>query len=236
MSIWNKTYRVLNQDVNMFQNMRTSRLMELLQEACIAHTEDLGMGREKTLDQGILWVVLQQNVQITRIPSYDDQITIETWPGDTMHVLFPRFFDILDQNGNVMLEGSSLWALIDAKTRKMIFPDRYGISITGDYAKESPALPKPIHRADTDQKRLFTVPFSYCDLNSHMNNTKYFDLAEDTIKAISEGRKLSSVTTEYASEATFRETLTISWKEEQNSCYLSGDTDKNCFRIHMTFD
>lgn len=235
MSVWKQKYKVLNKDVNMFQDLRTSRLMELLQEACIAHTEALGMGRDKTLDKGILWVVLQQTMRIKRMPVYDDEIIIESWPGNTMHVLFPRFFDILDTQGNIMLEGSYLWTLIDAKTRKMVFADQYGIDIPGDTTKQSIDIPKPIHRMETNQNRLFTVPFSYCDLNGHMNNTKYFDLAEDTITAIAKRKKLTSITTEYASEVRFNETIKISWKEEENFCYLSGDTDKNCFRIHMTF-
>lgn len=236
MSIWKRKYRVLNNDVNMYQDMRTSRLMELLQQACISHTEELGMGREKTLDKGILWVVLQQAVRIQRMPVYDEEIIIECWPGDTMHVLFPRYFDILDTEGNIMLEGSCLWTLIDADTRKMVFADRYGIEIPGDSSKQSIDLPEPIRRMETDQKRSFTVPFSYCDLNGHMNNTKYFDLAEDTIRAIAGGKKLSSITTEYASEVRYQQTMEISWKEDHTFCYLSGDTDKNCFRIQMTFD
>ena len=236
MSVWTRRYHVLNKDVNMFQDMRTSRLMEILQQACIAHTEELGMGRDKTLDKGILWVVLQQTMRITRMPVYDEDITIESWPGNTMHVLFPRFFDILDHNGNLMLEGSYLWTLINAETRKMVFADQYGIDIPGDASGKQIDLPKPVRRMETDQERLFTVPFSYCDLNGHMNNTKYFDLAEDTIQAIASHKKLTSVTTEYAAEARYRETIRVSWKEEENFCYLSGDAEKNCFRISMTFD
>lgn len=236
MSVWTKPYKVLNKDVNMFQDMRTSRLMELLQQACISHTEQLGMGRDKTLDKGILWVVLQQTMRIRRMPVYDEDITIESWPGNTMHVLFPRFFDILDTQENIMLEGSYLWTLIDAKTRKMVFADKYGIDIPGDNTRQHIDLPKPVHRMETDQERTFTVPFSYCDLNGHMNNTKYFDLAEDTIRAIAEHKKLTSITTEYAAEARFHETIRVSWKEEDSFCYLSGDAEKNCFRIRMTFD
>lgn len=235
MSIWTRSYKVLNKDVNMFQDMRTSRLMELIQEACIAHTEALGMGRNKTLDQGLLWVVLQQTMKIRRMPVFDEEITLETWPGNTMHVLFPRFFAVLDPQGNSLLEGSCLWALINAETRKMIFPDRYGIEITGDETRTQPALPTPIQRLETSQKRFFTVPFSYCDLNGHMNNTRYFDLAEDTMHAIAEGKKPASITTEYAKEARYQETIQVSWQEDDHSCYLSGDTDRNCFRILMTF-
>jgi len=61
-------YTLKNKDVNLHRKLRTSALFELLQEASIAHTEELGMGREMTLDRGFLWVVLQQRADIARMP------------------------------------------------------------------------------------------------------------------------------------------------------------------------
>ncbi len=87
--VFSRELRLKNRDVDMYRRLRTSRLFELLQEAAIAHTEALGMGREKTLDRDLLWVVTLQRAEISRMPEYDETVRVESWPGETMHVLFP---------------------------------------------------------------------------------------------------------------------------------------------------
>ena len=49
---YERDYTVLSSDTDAFQRLRLSRLFTLLQEAAIAHTTELGFGREKTLDKG----------------------------------------------------------------------------------------------------------------------------------------------------------------------------------------
>ena len=63
MSVYEKSYRLLSSDVDAQQRLRLSRLFTFLQEASIAHTTALGMGREKTLDKGLLWIVTLQQVK-----------------------------------------------------------------------------------------------------------------------------------------------------------------------------
>ena len=82
-------YQILSSDTDANRTLRLSRLYTLLQEASIRHTEQLGMGREKTLDKGILWVLTQQRCEIRRMPEYDEHIVLKSWPGRNMHLLFP---------------------------------------------------------------------------------------------------------------------------------------------------
>ena len=90
MSVYRKQLRLRNRDVNLYRRLRTSTMFEWMQEASIRHTEELGMGREMTLDRGLLWVVTLQRAEIARMPEYDECVTLESWPGETMHLLFPR--------------------------------------------------------------------------------------------------------------------------------------------------
>ena len=67
MSVYREELLLRSKDVDMFRRLRTSELFRLLQEASIRHTEQLGMGRDKTLDKGILWVLLMQRAEIVRM-------------------------------------------------------------------------------------------------------------------------------------------------------------------------
>ncbi|HAE15913.1 MAG TPA: hypothetical protein DCG51_05110 [Erysipelotrichaceae bacterium] len=228
-------YTLKNKDVNLHRKLRTSALFELLQEASIAHTEELGMGREMTLDRGFLWVVLQQRADIARMPEYGETITIETWPGATMHVLFPRYYRVKDAHDEVLITGSAVWALLDEQTRRMIFPDRNGIIIEGETTGYEIDLPLPLKRAETDRQYSYTVRFCDCDLNGHMNNTHYFDLCENLLEHPSQGKDPVRIVTEYAQEARYSEDIMVNWMETEDSAVIYGDTKKTCFRMRFDY-
>ena len=68
-----------------------------------------------------------------------------------------------------------------------------------------------------------------------MNNTRYFDLAEDCIPAAAAGRALKKIQTEYVSEARFGETFTVSWAGEDGVFFLQGEGEKPVFRMRMEY-
>ena len=235
MSVYREELLLRSKDVDMFRRLRTSELFKLMQEASIRHTEELGMGRDKTLDKGILWVLLLQTAEIARMPEYDERIVLKSWPGKTMHLLFPRYYRLETAAGEPLLSASALWGLEDQKTRKMVFPERYGVEIEGVETGEEIALPSAPKRLDCTESRPFTVPYSYVDLNGHMNNTRYFDLAEDCIPAAAQGRQLERIRIEYVNEARFGESFRVSWGEAEGEIFLTGEGEKPIFRMGLRY-
>ncbi|MCR5136410.1 MAG: hypothetical protein K6C12_04865 [Oscillospiraceae bacterium] len=235
MSVYTEELLLRSKDVDMFRRLRLSRLFELFQEASIRHTEQLGMGRDKTLDRGILWVLLMQRAEIVRMPEYDESIVLKSWPGRTMHLLFPRYYRVESAAGDPLVTGSALWALVDAETRKVVFPERYGVEIDGTVTGGETSLPKTLSRREGSRESEFLVPYSFVDLNGHMNNTRYFDLAEDAVGAAAEGKQIREVRTEYLNEARFGETLHLRWGEESGELFLSGESTKPVFRMEMKY-
>ena len=236
MSILEETIRLKSKDVDMFRRLRISALFELFQEASIRHTEQLGVGREKTLDKGLLWVLLMQRAEIERLPEYDEEIRLKSWPGETMHLLFPRYCTVETMEGKPLIRSSALWSLVDAETRKVIFPEKYGIRIPGESGREEIALPGSIPKPEAEKEQVFTVPYSFVDLNGHMNNTRYFDLAEDSIGAAAEGRVLKRIETEYTNEARFGEKIHLCWQKREDAFLLSGESEKPVFRMRLLYD
>jgi acyl-ACP thioesterase len=176
-----------------------------------------------------------QRAEIARMPEYDERIVLKSWPGKTMHLLFPRYYRVLDEAGNTLVSASALWALVDQQTRRMVFPDRYGVVIEGEKTGREIALPSPPPRAKEGPVSAFTVPYSYVDLNGHMNNTRYFDLAEDRIKSAAEGRPLRSIAVEYANEARLGDELRVTVEHEGCVYRVSGDTEKKIFRMEFVY-
>lgn len=225
-----------SRDVNMYRRLRTSRLFEILQETSIRHTEELGAGRKVTLDRGLLWVVTLQCARIERMPEFDEEITVQTWPGDTMHVLFPRYYKVMDQEGNVLVHASAVWMLVDSHTRKCVSPDEYGIQIHGISTGDEIGLPTPPRGVEIEQSFDFEVPFRYVDLNGHMNNTSYFDLVEDRILIPTKEQKVTSICTEYSAELCYKDQARIGWSKQDHRLYVCGTGEKNYFKMSMEYE
>ena len=235
-AVWSREIEIRSKDVNLFRRLRTSRLFELLQEASIAHTEELGWPRQTTLERGFLWMVALQRVVVTRMPEYGETVVLRSWPGPMMHVLYPRQYLLEDEQGNALVRGSSIWTLVDIETRAMADPDAHGVVIEGVETGEEIKLPMPIRFQECDHEASFTVPFSYCDLNGHMNNTRYLDVVEDHLAGPANGRELAAISAEYMSEIRLGDLVDLKWHEDEDGAFFEGSRGgTRCFCVSLSY-
>ena len=167
----------------MTRRLRMSDLFRMLEEASIAHTEQLGCTRDKTLDRGLLWIITRQLVEIDEMPAYDEEITVRSWQGEMQHVFFPRFYEI-EREGRVIIRGQALWMLMEEETRTMAMPEDYDIYIpgrpdAGDMMLPAVVIPETAGEAAAGE--VLVTRFSQVDINGHMNNTRYFDVIDDML-------------------------------------------------------
>ena len=74
----------------------------------------------------------------------NDEIIVCTHPGDTMKFIFPRFYEIYDKKGNLLVAASSLWAVIDAKSRHVLTKPFGEKTLKGEKNKDDIALPERV--------------------------------------------------------------------------------------------
>ncbi|MFA6829820.1 MAG: acyl-ACP thioesterase domain-containing protein, partial [Bacilli bacterium] len=74
--ICQKKYTIKASDSDSNQRLKTSVMLKLFQEISISHIIKLGIGREKTFDKGLLWIIISSHFQIRRLPKYDETIII----------------------------------------------------------------------------------------------------------------------------------------------------------------
>ena len=227
--------RLRSADVDVFRRLRLSVLFTLLQEASIAHTTELGMGREMTLDRGLLWIVTMQNVWIRRLPVYDESVTLTSRPGKTMHVYFPRYYSLTDDKGDVLLTASALWALIRADERRIIFPEEYGIAIDGSDTKDDPRIPRMPKMPEMQKEHTYRVPFSATDLNGHMNNARCLDLAQDLMSSSLRERDVTKIAVDYRAEAREGDVLRLAFREDPDAFFLAAASDRTLFRLALSY-
>ena len=223
MKDFSTTIKILTEQVTPFERLRASTLLKFFQEISIAHTESLGMTKDKTLDRGLLWVVGKQEIDITRMPRYDETVEVSTFPSKTMFTVFPRMCFIHDLKGNLLVSCSAMWALIDKKTRKIIEPDKKGIYIPDlSYGREQ-FFPLSIVPKSLDKRTEIEAKFSECDLNGHLNNTSYLDIAEDLIPvSYLKNHGLKKIKLDYKKEVPLGEKLPLDYGNESDTYYFKS--------------
>lgn len=233
MGDFSKTIKVIADQVSPFQSLRTSSLLRLFQDVTVEHTELLGLPRQYTLDKGLLWVVAKQHIEIIRMPRYDETICISTFPSKTMHVLFPRTCEIRNEEGELLVKGTSIWALIDIKSRKMINPNDHGISVPDMSNGREFNIPLSNRIPfDLSENGKIKAEYSFCDLNGHINNTSYLDITENMIPVdFLRMHELTLVDIKYVHEVKLGETLPVKYGLVGDSYYFVN----NAFQLELKY-
>lgn len=235
MKLRSETFKLRTAHCDVFRKLRLSELFNRFQEIAIADTEEHGMGRDKTLDRGLLWVVTGYRLDVDRLPDYDETVTLESWAGKTMHVFFPRYFRMRDAEGKILLQASSLWVLIDGSTRKVVFPEEAGVHMEEVKVDDCPPIPRAPKIGETPVEVPFTVTYSVLDLNGHMNNTRYFDAVQDAIYPLKHAAAPKQVLVEYKNEAKPGETFMIRYGETDGVVSVVGEADRMIFRMNLIY-
>ena len=162
---------------------------------------------------GLYWVVTRLKVQITRLPTSGETVTLETWPMPTTRVAFPRSTIAYDEDGQEIFRMLSLWVLMDPASRAMVLPGKSGVAIEGTVRGLEPAIPRSLAPQAMENQMLRRVHYTQRDVNGHKNNTRYLDWVEDLLPAeFHREHPVKEFTVCYLNEALEGEVVALNWQ------------------------
>ncbi len=217
-----------------FGRAKLSTLLYFAQEAAGKHCSQLGVDQTFLAPHNLFWAVIRHKVQITRLPTIGQTITVETWPMPTTRSSFPRSAIAYDQEGNELFRSVSLWVLMDIASRAMVLPGKSGIALEGTVRGSELALPGSIPPAPLSNQVCRTVGFTQLDRNGHMNNTRYMDWIADLLpSAFHKTHTPKAFTICYNAEALEGQQIALNWQLLDGPCLQvdglrtsTNDTDK----------
>ena len=59
------------------------------------------------------WFLSSWQIEVTRFPKYQEQVTVRTWPHEFKSMYGYRNFDILDNEGRQIVRANSIWIFMD---------------------------------------------------------------------------------------------------------------------------
>ena len=215
----------------------TRELFRLLQDIAGEQCAPYQLTGPDLEKKGLMWVIIRYRLEASRWPQPGERLCAHTWPGRARHGMMPRFYVIRGESGDTPIAVSAVWAVVDRQSRAMVSGEELGVTLEALETGEEIRLPGAVRRLATCESAAFTVPADYLDENGHMNNTRYYELAERCIGRDARRRGLREVLTEHLSEALCGEELSLRWGEQDGLWYILGEHgDKPVFRMNLRYE
>ena len=210
--MYKKEYIVSNNDVDNKFLLKVPAIFRYFQDVALLATEEAKVDSMSLSEKNIDWVITRMAVEIKRLPKCNEVIYVHTYPGKDMAMLYPRYFYITDTNNNVIVRSSSIWALINNETRKVIV-DRDVISKLPAESRED-QLPLPEKISVPEENNYLesrTIHYSDLDFNTHMNNVRYVEILMDAHDSeFYKTHHITSILLNYMKEIKEKETASVS--------------------------
>lgn len=172
---------VFNTDFTGLLNLKS--LFDFFQDLAGRHASILGFGREHLMNNGNFWVLSRITIEVKRMASLWEEVTVRTWPRGTEGIFALRDFEMFGEDGSRIAAGASSWVVVDYKTRKVQRPDRALAHLNSSFpenrALESNAARiASVPEINRETKEL-AVRSDDIDVNFHVNNASYIGWASN---------------------------------------------------------
>ncbi|MCU9600674.1 acyl-[acyl-carrier-protein] thioesterase [Pallidibacillus thermolactis] len=219
-SIFRTKSHVDLRDVDFTRHLKLSSLFSYFQDVASLAADHLGYGIERLAKEfGVAWILLRIRVDIERMPKWDEEMTIETWPIEPNRVEFQRDFLVRDKNGNIIIRAVSVWVIMDLKERRLKRAETIGLQYPEKIKERAIDVRLGKLKGFGQLKEVYkkVIGYSDIDFNGHLNNSKYVDFIMDCF-SIDEHKQnqIQSIEMHFINEALPGDTITI-YKEHSNS-------------------
>ena len=244
MPLYKKQFHVDYGDSDYYKKLKLSSLFNCLQDVASLHSENLGIGINDIQEKhGVAWVLVRIMVNVLRMPDWNEDIIVETWPIEPKKLEFERDFIVRDLAGNVLVNAISSWVIMDIEKREI----RKTELIRTEYPPfiQKRAINQRMGKLKPNGELIFAynrqIGYSDIDINGHLNNSKYIDYITDCFSMEKHGGyTVESVQVSYISEALAGDTITL-YKDismlESGVVYVEGidaENDKVYFKANIS--
>lgn len=232
-------YNIRPEHLDFTRRVTMKSIFDILLDAACVDAEHNGFGSQDIMDQyNVTWVLLRMRIDIHTQPVEGDTLTVYTWVGELSKLSTTRNFQVVDQNGNLVVTSTTLWTLIDLDSRRMA-PIETVVSYKSiaqpenGQATDSPArLKSPV----SEKQYNYTVLYSDIDINRHAHSTNYLRWAVDTLPLdLFEKKGVTSLELNFLREAYFGDRIEIDRNDSNPYQFeLKSGGEPSC-RIQITF-
>lgn len=198
-------------------------LFNLMQEAAVNHADKLGAGWDYLRQFGHFWAMSRMDVEILRMPRWQETIVINTWPKGHNFLIQPRDHQIESEDGEILVRATTNWVILDLEGKPVQLseyeepltrcePELHAIKSPASRLRNAVPLENPIFKP---------VVYSNLDVNHHANNGAYVTWIMDSFDdAFHQSHDLSFLAINYLQQTHADDQYTIMKKETAEGDFL----------------
>jgi acyl-ACP thioesterase len=199
------------------------------------HAAERDFGATSVNETNYVWVLSRLVIELDDMPNRYEKFTIRTWVEDVYRLFTNRNFAFVNKDGRTIGYARSIWAMINADTRKPAdLLSIHGENISDYICDESCPIEKPSRiKVNTQNASLttLTVKYSDIDINGHVNSIRYIEHILDLFPIeIYKTMHVHRSEIAYIIESYYGDELTF-FKEETGSNEYSIEVKKNTGEI-----
>lgn len=221
-----KEFSVRYCDADFKDELKPSAVLAYLEEVACSSAEELGFGYSFVKPRGYAFMVCNICCEFVAPIRLGENVLAQTWPTPPTRVVFGREYQMQSQTGEVLLNASSRWCLIDMATGKLLHSKAIDNQDYSTYNTKK-ALQNPLWRIPPFKqeegilKYSMTVANSEYDHNMHVNNTRYAEYCFNCFSVEELGkRKLKFFTISYVKQCKEGDILRFYRKDLHEGEYL----------------
>lgn len=176
----------------------------------------------------------------TVCPRVDEELTLVTQPERCKRAVNKRITHFYDASGAEVVTMDSRWVLIDTEKRMILrkHPPQFADQWAEDVPIELPMKLPRLAPEDCETLGTQTATYSRCDMNGHLNNTRYADIVCDAVPwEVWDTAQIRDFTISYHREVPRGENFTLRRAAlPDNQFYFDGEREgKSAFEAVVTF-
>ena len=196
-------------------------ILSYLEDIGGIHSNKAGYGVFEIAETHLSWILLGWRMQVIRRPKYAEKIKVKTWSKGVVKLYTYREFEVYDEQENLIIKASSKWVFLDIQKGKIVridssIMDKYEPEVDREvFGKEE--FDKVKEPNDYQYETQYTVRRSDIDVNNHMHNLNYIELANEALpEDVYKGALFNDVRIAYKKEIKLGETVKCKYTFEDN--------------------
>ncbi len=216
-------------------------VMRYLENTAAYHSDSVGFGITDIEETGFSWFLTEWRIDFIKPMFYGEKITVETWGRGLVNPRScARDFRAFNQAGELCAAASSLWSAMELSTMTV---ERISDDILSPYKCEDisvfdePKLKRLREPKSFVSQTSVKIRRSDIDLNGHVNNIRYVDLAAEALpETVFGSLECSRIRVSYRREIKVNEDIICRYSADNNTHTVSVYGADGALRSVVSFE
>lgn len=223
-NFYTETATVLNADADFRSLLKPSALLRYVEQVSADHARIFGMTDQFFKDHGVAFLVGKQALKFDRVPQRAEKLTLLTRAEASRRGSVKRITTVTDAEGKQVAMVDCRWIVVSLAEGRILREPGWTVEGFWNETVEG-ELPLQLHkcREGLASAGEWTVRYSQCDLNGHLNNAFYLDLVCDALPldVVRKG-PVTFASINYHREVPMGETVEVFYAPSAEGWYIIG--------------